>query len=70
MNRYPDVEEDAFKAFVHYVYVDELNESLVEECAVQTLILSCRFQVIILFYFCFIKCSMLNNEYIKTRCHD
>jgi hypothetical protein len=42
---YPDVDSDAFRAFLHYLYNDKLDESLLADCSVQTLILACRFGV-------------------------
>jgi hypothetical protein len=42
---YPDVDSDAFRAFVHYLYTDKLDVNLVADCSVQTLILACRFGV-------------------------
>lgn len=42
---YPDVDSDAFLAFLNYLYNDKLDVNLVADCSVQTLILACRFGV-------------------------
>jgi hypothetical protein len=43
--RFDDIDADAMLAFLHYVYNDVVSDELIETCAVQTLILACRFQV-------------------------
>lgn len=42
---YPDIDADAFAAFLHYLYNDTLDLTLLQDCSVQTLILAVRFGV-------------------------
>jgi hypothetical protein len=42
---YPDIDSDAFKAFLFYLYRDELDLTLLSECSTQALVLGARFGV-------------------------